>query len=134
MQYSKKALDPWQGQRAGGSGGSTSDDIGKSSHPTFKGFRMVPDALWLDSRLKANDIRLWCAMSFTARTRDHTEATDATLAEMLGSSPRTIRDSLARLEYTRFITRRRDGEVRVITLNPEGDGQMVPELQLRVVG
>ncbi len=95
---------------------------------------MVPDALWLDSRLKANDIRLWCALSFTARGRDHTEATDGALARQIQLSERSIRDSLYRLEECRFIDRKREGEGRVIHLHPRGDGATVSGLELKVIG
>ena len=56
--------------------------IGTDAHRTFRGFRMVPDRLWLDPRLKANDVRVWCALCFTARGRDH---------RLTGFSPREPR-------------------------------------------
>jgi predicted transcriptional regulator of viral defense system len=109
-------------------------DIGTDAPRTFRGFRMVPDRLWLDPRLKANDVRVWCALCFTARGRDHTDATDQGLAAMMGMSERTIRDSLMRLEACGFVERTRRGERRAITLRPEGDGRALPELELRVIG
>lgn len=95
---------------------------------------MVPDRLWLDPRLQASDVRLWCALNFTARGREFSDATDAALAEMMGLSPQTVRRSLLRLEECRFIERSRQGEGREITLRPEGDGGSVPEMEFRVVG
>ena len=97
-------------------------------------FRMVPDRMTFDDRLKSHEIRLWCVLNFTARGRDHTDATDAALAGMMKLSERTVRESLARLEECRFIERRRQGEGRMITLRPGGDGRAVPELELRVIG
>ncbi|MBV8318852.1 MAG: hypothetical protein JOZ53_28275 [Planctomycetaceae bacterium] len=97
-------------------------------------FRMVPDRLWLDPRLQANDVRLWCALTFAARGRDHTDVTDRGLAAMMKWSPQTVRRSLLRLEDCRFIERARRGEARVITLRPGGDGRAVPGLELRVIG
>ena len=97
-------------------------------------FRMVPDRMTFDDRLKSHEIRLWCVLNFTARGRDHTDTTDAALAGMMKLSERTIQESLARLEECRFIERARRGEARVITLRPEGDGRAVPGLGLRVIG
>ncbi len=97
-------------------------------------FRMVPDRLWLDRRLTANEVRLWCALLFTARGRDFTDATDVALAEQIGASPQSVRRSLLRLEECRFISRERTGQGRAITLNPAGDGGDVPELGLKVIG
>src|SRR4051812_14935544 len=92
---------------------------GSSPNPQNQGrtFRMVPDKLWLDPRLKPVDIKLWCVLGFTARGREYTDATDSTLAEMMGMSERTIRESFLRLEECRFIRRKRQGEGRIITLN-----------------
>jgi len=97
-------------------------------------FRMVPDRMTFDDRLKSHEIRLWCVLCFAARGRDHTDVTDAALAAMMGMSERTVRESLARLEECRFIERARRGEGRVITLRPGGDGRAVPRLELRVIG
>ena len=68
-------------------------------------FRMVPDRMTFDNRLKSHEIRLWCVLNFTARGRDHTDTTDAALAEMMKLSERTVQESLARLEECRFIER-----------------------------
>jgi hypothetical protein len=46
-------------------------------------FRMVPDRMTFDERLRSHEIRLWCALAFTARGRDHTDVTDAALAAMI---------------------------------------------------
>ena len=107
--------------------------IDKTPH-VVETFRMVPDRLWLDPRLQANDVRLWCALTFTARGRDHTGVSDQGLAAMMGWSPQTVRRSLLRLEECRFIERARQGEGRMITLRPGGDGRAVPKLELRVIG
>ena len=128
----EKARSPGKGDRVDGN--DSPGVIDSFTFQTFEGFRMVPDRLWLDSRLRANDIRLWCALIFTARSRNYTEATDAILAGQIGLSERSIRDSLARLEVSRFIDRQREGEGRVIRLRPEGDGTSVPGLEFRVVG
>jgi DNA-binding GntR family transcriptional regulator len=95
---------------------------------------MVPDRLWLDRRLNATDVRIWCVLAFLARARDHTDATDAAIGDQVGLSARTVRDSLRRLESCGFVGRDRQGEARIITLRPEGDGNPVPELGLRVFG
>ena len=97
-------------------------------------FRMVPDRMTFDERLRSHEIRLWCVLAFTARGRDHTDVTDAALAAMMKLSERTVQESLTRLEECRFIERARRGEGRVITLRPGGDGRAVPELGLRVIG
>lgn len=97
-------------------------------------FRMVPDRLTFDSRIRDSDIRLWCILAFTARGRDATDVTDDALAEIWGVSPQTVRRSLLRLEEFRFIVRTRQGEGRTITLHPEGDGSTIPALELRVIG
>ncbi len=96
-------------------------------------FRMVPDRMTFDERLERGDIHVWCVLAFFARDRDHTEVTDAMLADKARVSERTIRDGLARLERSGFISRRREGMVRIITLMPDGDGQPIPEFSLRVV-
>ena len=46
----------------------------------------------------AADVHLWCALCFVTRGRAAAEATDAVLAELVGLSERTVRDSLARLQ------------------------------------
>jgi hypothetical protein len=94
---------------------------------------MVPDRLWSDPRIEPLDVTLWCCLTFLARGRDHCEATDLTLAEKLGTTDRTIRRSLARLETCSFIHRQMVDHQRVITLKPEGDGQPVAEFTLRVM-
>ena len=106
--------------------------IGKSAR-ALETFRMVPDRMTFDDRLESHDVRLWCIMLFLARGRDTCDATDVTLAEKLGANERTIRRALVRLESCQFITRRREGERRIITLNPQGDGQLIPEFTLRIV-
>src|SRR3954452_2950421 len=93
-------------------------------------FRMVPDRMTFDDRLESHDVRLWCIMLFLARGRDTCDATDATLAEKLGANERTIRRSLVRLEKCQFISRKRQGERRIIALNPEGDGWVATEFTL----
>lgn len=108
--------------------------IGKDAARPFRGFRMVPDRLWLDPRLKDTDVRLWCALEFASRGRDFTDATDDALAGMISASPATVRRSLLRLEECRFLARERQGEGRIITLNAEGDGMEVAGMELRVVG
>lgn len=95
---------------------------------------MVPDRLWASERIQATDVRLWCALSFLARGRGYCEATDATLAAKIRLSEQTVRRSLLRLEECRFIERSRQGEGRIITLRPDGDGEPVPELAFRVIG
>jgi hypothetical protein len=95
--------------------GDSRMSIDKTSHGV-ETFRMVPDRLWLDPRLQANDVRLWCALTFTARGRDRTGVSDQGLAKMMGWSPQTVRRSLLRLEECRFIERARRGEGRMITV------------------
>lgn len=104
--------------------------IGTTDRETF---RMVPDRLWLDRRLRGSDLKVWCALLFLARGRDYTDATDDAIASQLGISPRTVRDSLYRLERASFIERQRNGENRHTYLRPEGDGEPVPRMALRVV-
>lgn len=96
-------------------------------------FRMVPDRLWLDPRVKPFDIRLWCALAFFARDRGLCMPTDATLAEKLGVSDRTIRRGLRGLEDAGFVRAGMEGRERVIRLTPDGDGQPIEEYQLRVM-
>jgi hypothetical protein len=96
-------------------------------------FRMVPDRMTFDERLERGDIHVWCVLAFFARDRDHADVTDAMLADRARVSERTIRDSLARLERSGFISRRREGPGRIITLIPEGDGQPIPAFSLRVM-
>ena len=95
---------------------------------------MVPDRLWLDSLLQAQDVRLWCALAFIARGRDHCDATDAALADAVHASERTVRDSLRRLELAGYIDRRGRGPGRLIGLHPEAGGAPSAELALRLVG
>ena len=128
----EKARSPGKGDRVGDN--DSPGSIDNSTSQTFEGFRMVPDRLHLDHRLAHVDVRTWCILAFTARSRDHTDATDATLAEMMGISQQSVRRSLLRLEECRFIDRQREGEGRVIHLHPEGDGTPVRGLELRVVG
>jgi DNA-binding Lrp family transcriptional regulator len=97
-------------------------------------FRMVPDRLWLDLRLHAADVRVWCALAFTARERGFADTTDATLAEMVHLSERSVRDSLSRLQEAKFIRRQGRGSNRTISLHPEGDGTPVEGLALKVIG
>ena len=97
-------------------------------------FRMVPDRLWADLRLEGSDVRLWCVLSFLARGKDAIDATDASLADLVGLSERAIRDCLGRLQDCGFIKRHGRGRNRTLTLHPEGDGEHVPALGLRVVG
>ena len=96
-------------------------------------FRMTPDRMIFDDRLERGDYHVWCVLAFFARGRDHTDATDAMLATGARVSERTIRDALARMESCQYISRRREGLVRIITLMPEGDGQAIPEFTLRVM-
>lgn len=105
-----------------------------STRTSFEGFRMVPDRLWLDHRLHAQDVRLWCALAFIARGRPYCDATDAALAEACNASERTIRDALGRLERAGYIIRNNRGPGRLIDLHPESDGSQSAELGLRVVG
>ncbi len=95
---------------------------------------MVPDRLWMDRRLTGSDVRLWCVLAFHARDRGYSDATDATLAEQVGVSPRSIRDGLGRLQDCQFLARHGRGSTRTITLRPEGDGTPIPGLVLKVVG
>ncbi len=93
---------------------------------------MVPDRLWADKRLEPGDVRMWCCLAFLARGRGSCEPTDAILAEKLDVSQQTIRRALLRLERCDYISRERDGQTRIITLKPEGDGQPIAEFTLRV--
>lgn len=95
---------------------------------------MVPDRLWLDDRLQGADVHLWCALNFTARGRETTDASNSALAELVGLSERSVCDSLARLQAAGFIARTGRGRSRSITLHPEGDGSEVAAFGLRVFG
>ncbi len=128
----EKARSPGKGDRAGDN--DSPRGIDRPTSKTFEGFRMVPDRLHLDHRLAHVDVRTWCILAFTARGRDHTEATDGALAAMMGISQQSVRRSLLRLEGCRFIDRKREGEGRVIRLHPGGDGATVPGLEFRVIG
>lgn len=97
-------------------------------------FRMIPDRMTFDERLDPGDVRVWACLAFLARfpTRSETTATDHAIAEKLRVSPQTIRRALLRLEQAGYIARGRDGQSRVITLQPNGDGRPVAELGLRL--
>ncbi len=124
--------DARPGVRGGKTGrGPTPPKIANTARETF---RMVPDRLWIDRRLGGSDLKVWCALCFLCRGRDFTDATDDAIAHQLGLSPRTVRDSLRRLETAGFLSRDRQGEARRITLRPEGDGRPIPELGLKVFG
>jgi DNA-binding MarR family transcriptional regulator len=105
-------------------------DRGSATH---EGFRMIPDRMLLDQRLEAIDVRLWGILLFIARGRPECDPSDAILAARLGVSDRTVRRALDRLEDCRFVSRRRSGDARFITLRPEGDGEMPAEFGLRAV-
>lgn len=95
-------------------------------------FRMVPDRLWTHPDLQPFDLKLWCAMSFLARGRGRTDATDKVIAHQADASPQTVRRGLQRLESAAFISRAMDGRDRIITLNPEGTGEPIAGFTLKV--
>jgi hypothetical protein len=128
----KKPAVPGQG-RTGQNAKGLTVNIGKAPPRALESFRMVPDRLWSHPMIEPLDVTLWCCLTFLARGRDHCEATDQALAGKLGTTDRTIRRSLARLESCQFIGRHMDGVTRVITLKPEGDGQPSAEFTLRVL-
>jgi transcription initiation factor IIE alpha subunit len=86
----------------------------------------------MNPRLTPTDVRVWCALAFLARGRDYTEATDDAIGKQLAVSPRTVRDSLSRLDHESFIERRRHGEARRITLVWEGNGEPAEGMALRI--
>lgn len=96
-------------------------------------FRMVPDRLWLDPRIKPFDIRLWCCLMFLARDRGQCGPTDAMLATKLAVSDRTVRRGLRSLEDASFARCEMLGRERIIHLIPGGDGAAVEDFQLRVM-
>lgn len=98
-------------------------------------FRMVPDRMTFDARLEPGDTRIWCCLLFLARypSKNTLEATDAVIADKLKLSQQTLRRALQRLEKCQYIRRAMDGRTRIITLNPEGDGEPIAEFTLRVV-
>jgi hypothetical protein len=99
------------------------------------GFRMISDKLWMHPNIEFFDLGLWCALTFSARGRESTNVADAKLAEMLDVSVPTIQRGMRRLEGASFITRQYDGDVRTISLIPEGDGQAVAfELKVAQTG
>ncbi len=95
---------------------------------------MIPDRMTFDDRLDPGDMRVWACLAFLARfpVRMETTITDQAIGEKLRVSPQTIRRALLRLERAGYIARGREGQTRVITLQPAGDGQPVAEFALRV--
>ncbi len=71
-------------------------------------FRMIPDAMWADERVKDYDIRLWCVLGWYARGRDHCDPTDASIATTMGVSIATVKRGLLRLESAGWINRDHD--------------------------
>jgi hypothetical protein len=102
-------------------------------NPT-ESFRMIPDRMTFDPRLDPGDMRVWACLAFLARfpTRMETTVTDQAIGEKLRVSPQTIRRALLRLERAGYLTRSRDGQSRVITLQPGGDGEPIAEFGLRL--
>jgi CTP-dependent riboflavin kinase len=84
---------------------------------------MVSDKLWMHPEIEFFDLGLWCALTFAARGQPETAIADAKLAEMLEVSVPTIQRGLKRLERASFIERQYNGEVRTITIHPEGNGE-----------
>ena len=107
---------------------------GQTPDPSQGTFRMIPDRMTFDDRLDPGDMRVWACLAFMARfpTRATLVATDQAIAAKLRTSPQTLRRSLQRLDQAGYITRTREGQTRLLTLNPGGDGTLVAEFSLRV--
>ena len=96
---------------------------------------MIADRLWKDRNIAGTDLKVWCALEFIARGRGYLVATDEAIAEECGISPRTVRDSLQRLERAGFLRRDRDESGgRRITLRPDGPDGMPAAPEFRVIG
>jgi DNA-binding MarR family transcriptional regulator len=98
------------------------------------GFRMIPDQLWQSPGVEPVDLKVWCVLWFHARGREHTNSTDAALAETAGCGEATIRRAIARLERAGFLYRERTGPTREIYLCPRGRDDQATTFGLRVVG
>jgi DNA-binding Lrp family transcriptional regulator len=95
---------------------------------------MIPDRLWMDARLHAADVHVWCALAYVARGREAIDPTNAALAKLVNLSERSVSDSITRLAATGFVARTGKGRNRTLALRPEGDGTPAPGLVLKVVG
>ena len=93
---------------------------------------MIPDRLWLHPGIKDFDLRLWCALWFFARDRSHCFETDAAIAEKMGVSIKTVQRGLCNLERGEFLKREMLGRERRLDLQAQGDGQHIPEYELRL--
>src|SRR4051794_17420636 len=86
-------------------------------------FAVVPHALWRHPDIEAMDVVVWLALDLFARGAETCSPTNASLAETVGTSTRTLKRSLARLEDAGFIVGESRGPHRTITLRPEGWGE-----------
>jgi hypothetical protein len=136
----RKPVPSWQKERAcfyfnPPSQGITAM-IGKASplSPEPRGtFRMIPDVMWSDERLKDYDLRLWCVLGWYARGRDHCEPTDASIAATMSVSVATVKRGLMRLEAAGFLERRHDDrDNRSIFLSTQDSGDTPQVFRLRV--
>jgi CTP-dependent riboflavin kinase len=93
---------------------------------------MIPDRLWLHPEIKDFDLRLWCCLWFLARDRGHCFETDATIAEKMCVSVKTVQRGLRNLEQGEFLSRDMVGRERRLDLRPEGGGQPLAEFALRL--
>lgn len=102
--------------------------------PPGETFRMVPDRLWTHPSITPFAVRLWCCLWFLSRDRGETDASDATIADELHCTIRTVQRGLTNLEDAMFLTRHQAGRDRLLKLHPEGDGQPIEQFSLRLIG
>lgn len=112
-------------------------NIGKlaapASGPEQGTFRMVPDSMWSDDRVKDFDIRLWCVLNFYARGRDRCEPTDSSVAATMSVSVATVKRGLQRLEAAGWIIRQHDqADNRTIFFTTQENAQTSKVFRLRV--
>ncbi len=93
---------------------------------------MIPDRLWLHPAVKDIDLRLWCCLWFHARDRGHCFESDATIADQIRVSIKTVQRSLLNLERMEFIKREKVGRERRVDLRPQGDGKPIEQFALRL--
>ncbi len=91
----------------------------------LEGFRMLPDVMIFDPEVKDTDLRTWAVLCFFARSRMHTNSTNASLAEAMGVSLATLKRSLTRLEAAGFVYAEHSGPDRTLFLVPRGKGEAV---------
>ncbi len=100
---------------------------------TVGAFAVVPHSLAWHPQTEPIDVMVWLALDLYARGETTCMPTNASLAETVGCSTRTIARSLARLEDAGFVVGESQGPHRTIRLRPEGWGDAPPVFKLRAV-